>query len=91
MTEYLDIYPGPKLSKKSLQYRTYLYLLRNIKPKYLNHVWGFDLTYIGIRRGRMYLEVIIDLASIEKDHGWCLVHVHEKLRIERIENIYEKT
>jgi len=57
------IYPGPNLSKRNLQHRTYPYLLRNIKPEYPNHVWGIDLTYIGMRRGWMYLVVIIDWAS----------------------------
>lgn len=57
------IYPGPNLSKRNLQHRTYPYLLRNIKPEYPNHVWGIDLTYIGMSGGWMYLVVIIDWAS----------------------------
>lgn len=57
------IYPGPNLSKRNLQHRTYPYLLRNVKPQYPNHVWGIDLTYVGMSRGFMYLAVIIDWAS----------------------------
>lgn len=57
------IYPGPNLSKRNLQHRTYPYLLRNVKPEDPNHVWGIDLTYVGMSRGWMYLVVIIDWAS----------------------------
>ena len=61
--EITVIYPGPNLSKRNLQHRTYPYLLRNIKPEYPNHVWGIDLTYVGMSRGWMYLVIIIDWAS----------------------------
>jgi putative transposase len=57
------IYPGPNLSKRNLQHRTYPYLLRNVKPEDPNHVWGIDLTYVGMSRGWMYLVIIIDWAS----------------------------
>jgi len=73
------IYPGPNLSKRNLQHRTYPYLLRNIKPEYPNHVWGIDLTYIGMNRGWMYLVVIIDWAS-RIDCRPCLLQ-HDAQRI----------
>lgn len=57
------IYPGPNLSKRNLQHRTYPYLLRNVKVEHPNHVWGIDLTYAGMGRGWMYLVVIIDWGS----------------------------
>lgn len=57
------IYPGPNLSKRNLKHRTYPYLLRDVKPELPNHVWGIDLTYVGMARGWMYLVVIIDWAS----------------------------
>lgn len=67
----MALYPGPNLSKRNLQHRTYPYLLRNLKPSHSNHIWGIDLTYIGMRRGWMYLVVIIDWYS-RKIVGWSL-------------------
>ena len=33
-------YPGPNLSKRDLQDRTYPYLLRNVAITHVNQVWG---------------------------------------------------
>lgn len=57
------IYPGPNLSRRNQQHRIYPYLLRGIKAGYQNHVWGIDLTYVGMHKGFMYLAVIIDWHS----------------------------
>ncbi len=57
------IYPGPNLSRRNLQHRIYPYLLRGVKAEYPNQVWGIDLTYVGMRKGWMYLVVIIDWYS----------------------------
>lgn len=57
------IYPGPNLSKRNLKHKIYPYLLRNVKAEHPNQVWGIDLTYIGMKRGWMYLVVIIDWKS----------------------------
>ena len=57
------IYPGPNLSKRNLQHRIYPYLLRGLKIELPNHVWGIDLTYVGMPKGFMYLVVIIDWGS----------------------------
>lgn len=57
------IYPGPNLSRRDQQHRTYPYLLRNVAIEHPNHVWGIDLTYVGMDKGIMYLVVIIDWYS----------------------------
>jgi putative transposase len=57
------IYPGPNLSRRNKQHRTYPYLLRNVEIKYPNQVWGIDLTYVGMDKGFMCLVVIIDWNS----------------------------
>lgn len=56
-------YPGPNLSKRDLQDRTYPYLLRNVPITHVNQVWGIDITYCGTPRGFMYLVAIIDWHS----------------------------
>ena len=40
-------YPGPNLSKRDLQDRTYPYLLRNVAITHINQAWGIDITYCG--------------------------------------------
>ncbi len=57
------IYPGPNLSKRDLESRTYPYLLRNIVIERINQVWGIDITYIRLDGGWMYLAAIIDWYS----------------------------
>lgn len=59
----IAIYPGPNLSRRNQQHRTYPYLLRNVAVEHPNHVWGIDLTYVGMNKGFMYLVVIIDWYS----------------------------
>lgn len=57
------IYPGPNLSKShQAQYR-YPYLLRDLSIQEADQVWGIDITYIRMKRGFMYLFVIIDWYS----------------------------
>lgn len=57
------IYPKPNLSKRyHAQYRK-AYLLRNMEITRPDHVWGVDITYIPMRKGFMYLFVIIDWYS----------------------------
>ncbi|MBK5463529.1 transposase [Peribacillus sp. TH27] len=37
------ISPGPHLSKRKLEHRTYPYLLRNLPIAHPNHIWGIDI------------------------------------------------
>jgi len=54
------ICPGPNLSKRNSEHRTYPYLLRGLTVTHPNHVWGIDITYIRLHGGWMYLVAIMD-------------------------------
>lgn len=47
----MAIYPGPNLSKRDLQYRTYPYLLRKLTITKLDQVWSVGITYIHMKHG----------------------------------------
>ncbi|MFZ3130492.1 MAG: IS3 family transposase [Desulfosporosinus sp.] len=64
-------YPGPNLSKRDLQDRTYPYLLRNVPITHVNQVWGIDITYCGTPTGFIYLVAIIDWHS-RLIVGWAM-------------------
>jgi putative transposase len=57
------IYPKPNLSKRYHAQYIRPYLLRNLAITRPNQVWGIDITYIRMRKGFMYLFVIIDWYS----------------------------
>lgn len=57
------ICPGPNLSRRDHQHRTYPYLLRGVEIVHPNQVWGIDITYIRLNRGWMYLVAILDWYS----------------------------
>jgi putative transposase len=57
------IYPGPNLSKRRKAAYIYPYLLRKVTPRYPNHVWGIDITYIRLQKGWMYLVAVLDWYS----------------------------
>lgn len=59
----MAIYPGPNLSKRDLQHRTYPYLLRGLPITQPDHVWSVDITYIRMKHGWMYLYAIMDWYS----------------------------
>ena len=54
------IYPKPNLSKRYHAQYVRPYLLRNLEITRPNQVWGVDITYIRMKKGFMYLFVIID-------------------------------
>ncbi len=57
------IYPKPKTSKSNLKEKKYPYLLRDLNIERANHVWATDITYIKMRKGFVYLTVIMDWFS----------------------------
>lgn len=59
----LAIYPKPNLSKRYHAQYVRPYLLRNLAITHPDQVWGIDITYIKMRKGFMYLFVIIDWYS----------------------------
>lgn len=58
-----DCYPKPNLSKRYHAQYIRPYLLRNLAVTRPDQVWGVDITYIRMRKGFMYLFVIIDWYS----------------------------
>jgi len=57
------IYPKPNLSKRYHAQYVKPYLLRNLNIAYPNQVWGVDITYIKMKKGFMYLFIILDWYS----------------------------
>ena len=57
------ICPGPNLSRRRAEHKTYPYLLRNVRAAYPNHIWGIDITYIRLNGGWMYLVAVLDWFS----------------------------
>ena len=57
------IYPGPNLSKRAHEHAVYPYLLRNVEPRYRDHIWGTDITFIRMQDSFMYLVAFMDWFS----------------------------
>jgi len=88
------IYPKRRLSAPSESHRIYPYLLRGVKIKYPNQVWGADITYVRMRRGFVYLVAILDWysrfvvsweVSATLDTGFCLMALDRALGEARAE------
>ena len=57
------LYPKPNLSKRYHAQYVRPYLLRHLPIERTDQVWGVDITYIPMKKGFMYLFVIIDWYS----------------------------
>jgi len=57
------IYPRPNTSRPGKAHRIYPYLLRHLTIDRPNQVWAADITYIPMRKGFVYLVVIMDWYS----------------------------
>jgi putative transposase len=57
------LYPKPNLSRRYHAQYVRPYLLRNLAITRPDQVWGVDVTYIRMKKGFMYLFVIIDWYS----------------------------
>lgn len=57
------IYPHPNISKPEPGHKIYPYLLKGVKALYPDHIWAYDITYIPLLQGFMYLCAIIDWFS----------------------------
>ncbi len=57
------LYPKPNLSKRYHSQYIKPYLLRNLAITHPNQIWGVDITYVRMKKGFMYLFVIIDWYS----------------------------
>lgn len=57
------IYPHPNTSTPEPGHKIYPYLLKGVKASYPDHIWAYDITYIRLLQGFMYLCAIIDWFS----------------------------
>ena len=57
------LYRRPNTSKTRSGDMIYPYLLRNLKIERADHVWAADITYIPMRKGFIYLCVVMDWYS----------------------------
>jgi hypothetical protein len=57
------IVPGPHTSRAHPEHRVYPYLLRDLEIQRPNQVWCSDITYVPMRRGFLYLVVVMDWYS----------------------------
>jgi len=57
------LYRRPNTSQRHAAHRIYPYLLRNVTIERSNHVWAMDITYLPMKRGFVYLAVVLDWAS----------------------------
>ncbi len=55
--------PGAKTTKRGKESKIYPYLLRGKKIEEANQVWACDITYIPMRKGFLYLAVVMDWYS----------------------------
>jgi putative transposase len=72
----VPIYQEPNTSKKHPQHKIWPYLLRGMVIDRPNQVWCADITYIPMRRGFLYLVVIMDWYS-RKVLAWRLSNTLE--------------
>lgn len=56
----MPIYQKPNTSKSAKGHKLYPYLLRGLRVDRPNQVWCSDITYLPMRRGFLYLVVIMD-------------------------------
>ena len=54
------LYRRPNTSRRHAKNKIYPYLLRNLKVERPNQVWAADITYIPMRRGFLYLVIVLD-------------------------------
>lgn len=65
------LYPGVKTTHPNRKHKVYPYLLRNLEIDRVNQIWCTDITYIPMRKGFLYLVVIMDWHS-RKVLSWRL-------------------
>lgn len=63
LMDIIALFPGPNLSKRYHAQYVRPYLLRNLVIDHVDQVWGIDITYLPLKKGFLYLFVIIDWYS----------------------------
>ena len=75
------LYRKPKTTQRNPEHKVYPYLLRNLSIVRPNQVWAMDITYIPMKRGFVYLAVVLDWytrkvlahrVSITMDKQFCI-------------------
>ena len=83
------LYRKPRTTKRHPQHRVYPYLLRGLPITQANQVWAMDITYIPMKRGFVYLTVVMDWysrrvlshrISIAMDTSFCLDALDEAIQ-----------
>ena len=54
------LYRRSKTTQRHSEHKVYPYRLRNLTIDQLNHVWATDITCIPMKRGFVYLTVVLD-------------------------------
>ena len=82
------LYRKPRTTKRHPGHQVYLYLLRGLPITRANQVWAMDITYIPMKRGFVYLTVVMDWysrrvlshrISITMDTRFCLDALEEAI------------
>ena len=82
------LYCKPRTTKRNPAHRIYPYLLRGLPITRSNQVWAMDITYIPMKRGFVYLTVVMDWysrrvlsyrVSITMDTSFCLDALEEAI------------
>ena len=82
------LYRKPRTTKRHPEHRVYPYLLRGLSITQANQVWAMDITYIPMKRGFVYLTVVMDWysrrvlshrISITMDTRFCLDALEEAI------------
>ena len=83
------LYRRPKTTQRHPEHKVYPYLLRNLAIDKPNQVWAMDITYIPMKRGFVYLAVVLDWAtrkalshsiSITMDKQFCIDALKEAIQ-----------
>lgn len=88
------VYPKPRTTLRRREHKVYPYLLRNLAIARADQVWASDITYVPMRRGFLYLVVVMDWfsryviswrLSNSLDSSFCLEALDEALSDRRPE------
>lgn len=84
-----SVAPSPKTTLPKRSHKVYPYLIGNIDINRPNQVWCSDITYIRLKRGFVYLAVVMDWysrhvlsweVSITMDDGFCTSCLQRAIR-----------
>ena len=79
------LYQRPRTSGRHREHPVFPYLLRGVTIDRPNQVWAMDTTYIPMRRGFVYLTVVLDWASRRVLHGWQGLLARQRVRRAAVE------